>query len=131
MDAHSMDDQDQIRDTRRKREVKIEELRLEKFMRKILVQRLSVIEDAVEATCDHNSTLAEIMGTVETTLKAYGQDFKGIPPCPTFGVTSLEAWLRVFMAEVFAKKDNIQDELRDITQQLTRLKKERDEEESK
>ncbi|KAK7227635.1 hypothetical protein V2G26_015638 [Clonostachys chloroleuca] len=153
MDARSMDDQDQIRGARRKRELKIEELRREKFLRKTLVQRLSVIDHALEARCGHNSTLGEIMGTVETALEADGKDFEGRPPCSacvpgrcqhlesfnkmfvgiifnafskahhTAGATSLEAWLRVFMAEVFAKKDNIQDELWDITQQLTQLEK--------
>ncbi|CAG9987964.1 unnamed protein product [Clonostachys byssicola] len=161
MDARSMDDQDQIRDTQRQRELKIEALRLEIFKKKSLMQRLSVVDSALEA-CDDNLPLDGMKEAVESALFGHIETSqRDRPPCPVCGpgkcqhlesldpmfvgivlnafcklhflggVMSQEAWLRLFAAEIFAKKDIIQDELSAITQQLERLEKERCEEEQK
>lgn len=154
MDALSMDDQGQIRDARLERKLKLDELRLELFLRETLLHRLDAVVSALKATSCYNLTLDGLKCVVESEVFTYGKNFElDKLPCPVcgpgqcrhlhsfsgvfFGIAfsalhkiqhhstlmSEEAWRRVFIAEVIARQESVEEELLRIEEQLGRLEK--------
>ncbi|CAG9952543.1 unnamed protein product [Clonostachys rosea f. rosea IK726] len=121
MDALSMDDQGQIRDARLERKLKLDELRLELFLRETLLHRLDAVVSALKATSCYNLTLDGLKCVVES--ESVGQDSVDIYTLSVGTLMSEEAWRRVFIAEVIARQESVEEELLRIEEQLGRLEK--------
>ncbi|CAH0050519.1 unnamed protein product [Clonostachys solani] len=124
MDAQIMY-QGQIRDAQHQRELKAEELHCAKDLKETLVQRLSFLASEIEAIFDYDLTGDQILYAALCTMAAHTLNLEQDgPPCPLEDrVMSNEAWLRAYIAEIVAQRDNIQEELMGITEQLEQQEK--------